>query len=273
MDVVFVVPPNIYLLEIVPGKALHSIVKINLKRFVYFQHNMSVYVRYIHPPFLSRAVNRAVLWRTGLSQTLQAPTAGISNSYSYDLLPQSGYNRDDRSSACDVPAGSMFVRCGPSILVILHTLHLYRTSFFHSYRLRGVVSMIRRLGIVTGKTVVIVGLTFFALVQVVGIIYMAALLLGPGKDDVALFHGKGYSISRTADGYDLYDRRSGHPSVLLPNVIAYCPGKEKSYIRSYTELVVIDEKRGTYERISLAKANPEDLEMLDRMIEVKRSLR
>jgi len=131
--------------------------------------------------------------------------------------------------------------------------------------------MIRKLGILTGKSFVVGVLTLFVLVHLIGVLFMLGALLGPGRDDLALFHGKRYSISRTTSGYDLYDRQSAPSSVLLPNVRAYYPGQEKSYIRSHTELDIIDEKRGTYERKPLSEASPEELEILERMIEVRRT--
>jgi hypothetical protein len=118
----------------------------------------------------------------------------------------------------------------------------------------------------TIKSFVVVILTVFVVMNLIGLI----VLLGfSHREDIALFHGHRYTISKTTTSYDLYENRSDHKSIILPNVRGYYAGKDKSYIRNYSELVIIDENRGTYVKKNLIEASAEELEIMDKMVEVR----
>lgn len=108
----------------------------------------------------------------------------------------------------------------------------------------------------------------FFIVSILQIVFVYVVSKGPGRDDIALFHGNRYAISTSESNYELYERKTSR--VILPNVTAYYVGKEKSYIMNHSELVIIDEKHGTYVRKPFAEATPDEIAMIEQMKQLRK---
>lgn len=116
--------------------------------------------------------------------------------------------------------------------------------------------LLRKAGRIGGKGLLFGTLAAFAIICIFGIAFFIGLWFGPGKDDdIALFHGNKYAISKSPASYDLYEKDK---RLILPNVTAYYVGKEKSYIANNSEMIIIDEKQGSYEVKALHEATSEE---------------
>ncbi len=128
--------------------------------------------------------------------------------------------------------------------------------------------LLHKFSLMAGKGVLIGGLTLFGVICLFGLVFFIGLWLGQESDDIALFHGNKYTISKSSTSYDLYDKDAGK---VLSNVTGYLAGKDKSYIANVNELVIIDEKRGTYERKALSEVIPDEQEIIKKMKKIKSS--
>ncbi|QGG55549.1 hypothetical protein [Paenibacillus sp. B01] len=126
----------------------------------------------------------------------------------------------------------------------------------------------RKAGKIGGKGLLIGVLATFALVCIFGIVFFVGLWFGPGKDDIALFHGNKYAISKSPMSYDLYEKDK---VLILPNVTSYYVGKEKSYIFNNSDVVIIDEKHGNYEKKDLNDATLEEQSFIEKALEIRPS--
>lgn len=119
-----------------------------------------------------------------------------------------------------------------------------------------------------GKSLLIGIVTLFILISLFGLVFIIGVWLGDKSDNIALFHGNQYSILKSSNSYDLYDKDAGK---IMSGVTGYLVGKDKSYIANVNELVIIDEKRGTYERKTLSELIPDEQKKMKKMKKIKSS--
>ncbi|HIW32602.1 MAG TPA: hypothetical protein IAA29_07435 [Candidatus Paenibacillus intestinavium] len=106
--------------------------------------------------------------------------------------------------------------------------------------MKNILRNLRKLGI---KFTIIGAVSIVVLFSIFQIVLVISVVMGSGKDDMVLFHGDKYTISKLPNKYSLFEEDKGE---ILPNVKAYLVGKEKSYVRNQSILITIDETNGTY---------------------------
>lgn len=101
-----------------------------------------------------------------------------------------------------------------------------------------------------GKTFVVTILFIYAVFCIFSILFIVGSFLGPGKDDIALFYGNHYTISKDSIDYHLYKKDHG---IILENVTGYYTENKTSYISNGYEIIIINEKNGDYTKVMLSE--------------------